>query len=225
MIRLVNTALDRADAALRHAHGNGLGSARARAAAWVHVLLLDHGLLRGIWTNRREIAPGVICTNQPSPARLHRFARAGGRSVLSLRGRSAAAHHLLEEEACATAGLRLYTVNLQARKLACPARYLDLLDLFGRIERPLLIHCKSGADRTGLAAALYLMHVGQVPVEQARRQLALRYLHNRASATGILDHMLDRYTTDTADTPLPIREWFETRYDPQEITESWEATR
>ena len=87
------------------------------------------------------------------------------------------------------------------------------------------MHCKSGADRAGLASALYLMHVENKPVAEAKKQLSLRYLHLKNDSTGILDYMLDQYEQDITETPMPIREWFETRYDPKALTAGFQKLR
>ena len=61
------------------------------------------------------------------------------------------------------------------------------------------MHCKSGADRAGFAAALYLLLQRRRPAEEAQEQLSWRYLHLRAGATGILHFLIDRYAADAAD--------------------------
>jgi protein tyrosine/serine phosphatase len=85
------------------------------------------------------------------------------------------------------------------------------------MERPALLHCKSGADRSGFAAALYLMLAEGRPVTQARRQLSLRYGHNRFGRAGLLDAFFDAYARETGKTPMPLMEWVETVYDPDRI--------
>jgi protein tyrosine/serine phosphatase len=43
--------------------------------------------------------------------------------------------------------------------------------------KPILVHCKAGADRTGLASALYLAAVAKAGEEPAEAQISLRYGH------------------------------------------------
>ena len=54
---------------------------------------------------------------------------------------------------------------------------LVLLDLFEHCRYPLLIHCKSGSDRTGLASALYLMSRRGEPPGWAVRGFTLKHGH------------------------------------------------
>ena len=60
-------------------------------------------------------------------------------------------------------------------------------------DKQIILHCKSGADRAGFVAALYLIvHEGR-SVDEALRQLSARYGHFRFSKTGILDAFFERY--------------------------------
>ena len=97
--------------------------------------------------------------------------------------------------------------------------------LFQSVERPLLLHCQSGADRAGFASALYLMLVEGRPVAEARRQLALRYGHLRLARSGVLDAFFDAYARDTATSPMALIEWVETRYDPGAVAAGFSATK
>ncbi len=79
------------------------------------------------------------------------------------------------------------------------------------------MHCKSGADRAGFAAALYLLLQRDQPAAVAQEQLSWRYLHLRGAATGVLHFLLERYAADTAATPMAFRDWVATRYDPEAL--------
>jgi protein tyrosine/serine phosphatase len=114
-------------------------------------------------------------------------------------------------------------IKIYARSLVSAERFLELLDIFDRIERPFVMHCKSGADRAGLASALWLLHVEGRPVGEAQRQLSFRYVHLKSTKTGVLDLLLRTYADDIAVTPMPIREWFQTRYDPAAIQAAFDA--
>ena len=59
---------------------------------------------------------------------------------------------------------------------------------------PVFFHCRRGADRTGLASAMYLLLKTDASLAQARGQLNLRYGHFALGRTGYLDSFLDLYS-------------------------------
>jgi protein tyrosine/serine phosphatase len=205
--------------------GRDITTPSGRFAAWVHFHLFDHGILRILWSNLDQVAPGVWRSNQPSPRRLERYHRMGIRTILNLRGTRDGSPWLFEREAAARLGMRMIDLRLYARKLVPAEDLLALLDIFETIDRPFVMHCKSGADRAGLAAALWLLHMEGAPIEVARKHLHWRYVHLDFTQTGILDHLLDAYAADTRDAPMPIRTWIATRYDRKALTRSFRATR
>ena len=225
MLDRLNNRIKRIERALGDSLGADISTPRGRRRAVLHYQLLDHGLLRALWANFHPVAPGVWRANQPSPRRLRTYRRMGITTVLNLRGKTRLSPYLFEEEACRELGLKLVNHSFQARALCHRSVVLRLLDLFETIERPFLMHCKSGADRAGLASALYLMHVENVPVEIAKRQLGLKYIHLPTFKTGVLDHMLEAYERDNRTEPMPIRKWIETRYDPVALTEDYQRKR
>ncbi len=184
---------------------------RARAA--VYVRWLDQEILRGIWTNEAEIAPGVWRSNHPTPARFAALKARGIAHVLNLRGASKHAHYLLEEEICAEQGLSLTSVSLSARRAPQKDQVQRLLQKFRTLPRPFLMHCKSGADRAGLASALYMHVIDGQPIEQARKMLSLRFLHIRQSETGVLDLMLDKYQATHKAQGIAFEQWLDSAYD------------
>lgn len=221
MLRKLYDALDRKERALRGSFGHDITDPRERRKSHLHVRWLDHGILRTFWHNFGKVADGVYRSNHPDHRRFAAYQAMGIKTVLNLRGVAKQPHYLFEVESCEKLGLGLVTVHLSARNAPKLAPLLALLDAFDTMERPFLMHCKSGADRTGLAAALYLMvHEGQ-SLAQARRQLSFRYLHIRRTATGILDHFLDVYAARNAQAPIDIVDWIKTEYDPEALTQSF----
>jgi protein tyrosine/serine phosphatase len=205
--------------------GDDISTPEARKKAMRHNNLVDHAFLRRIWTNRYQLCDDVWRSNQPDPVHFRALSKLGIKSVINLRGASKWSYYLFEKEACEEHNMALYDHTLVARDLASPAQYLELLDLMARVEKPMLIHCKSGADRTGLAAALYLLDQEGRSLTEARAQLSIKYAHQRWSKTGILDHLLDTYEAYHAKDPIPVRDWLEHYYDPQATTAAFIAAR
>ncbi|HVG43102.1 MAG TPA: sulfur transferase domain-containing protein [Longimicrobium sp.] len=184
-----------------------------RRRALLHYHLVDHAILRHHWTNMDEVVPGVWRSNQPTHGRMKALKSQGIRTVISLRGDGGASFQMLERESCEALGLRLVTVALRSRRAPERAQVLKLLEAFRTAEKPVLIHCKSGADRSGFAAALYLIaHEGET-VAEARRHLSWRYLHLKGSRAGVLGHILGLYAARLREGPIGIEEWFATEYD------------
>jgi protein tyrosine/serine phosphatase len=95
---------------------------------------------------------------------------------------------------------------------------LELIALLRDMPKPMLVHCKSGADRTGLAVTIYLHVIKGLPLTEARRALSWRYAHFSWGKAGIVSRMLDAYEADNRATGIGFEEWVETRYDPAAIT-------
>lgn len=205
--------------------GDDISTPKTRLLARVHTHLVDHAWIRRLWTNMYPLGANAWRSNQPGPNRFRRLNHMGIKSIINLRGPSAFAVYLFEKEACEAHGISLHNHAIAAFKLSTPETYLGLLELFDRVEKPVLIHCKSGADRAGLASALYLMDQENVPVEQAKAQLALKYVHRKNSKAGVLDHFLETYARDNRAEPMPIRRWLETRYDQAYVKQSFAAIR
>jgi len=226
MIRKLHQRLKDYQGRLTSRFGSDISTPAARRAATLHFHLSDHAFLRVFWTNFAQFAPGAYRANQPSPAHLARYRDRGIRTVINLRGEVPQSFWLFEAEACARLGLTLTDIKMSARILPGRQRLNELHDILARVEKPFVIHCKSGADRTGMVAALYLIWFCDTPLPVAVRQLSWRYMHLDHGKTGLLDHFFRYYARVNAATPVGLLEWINTTYDPLEVTASykrWQA--
>lgn len=174
----------------------------------------DVGFLRHRWTNDGEVTQGVLRANNPTHARFQTYADAGVRTVLNLRNDTHLAPVKLAKERCAQLGLTYVNFPMAPRRAPKRQELLDLIALMPTLEKPVLMHCKSGADRTGLAAAIWLLTQDGAPLHIAQQQLSLRYLHRRDSETGVLDAVLDMFGAAPAGTDFT--QWVATTYDPKQ---------
>ncbi|MEM6385239.1 MAG: sulfur transferase domain-containing protein [Pseudomonadota bacterium] len=181
-------------------------------------------MLRRFWTHEYEIAPGVWRSNQPSPGRIANWAKRGIASVLLLRGKSAGTpFYDLEREACEHHGLVFRQLPVGGGVLVPQKRLTAILDAFRTLEKPFVFHCKSGIDRTGFVAFLYLVAETDTPPEIARRQLSFKYLHVRMTRHGILDLVVDTYLAAYRATGISIRDWIGSEYDPSILTAAYKS--
>jgi protein tyrosine/serine phosphatase len=157
-------------------------------------MLGDHGVIRLIHRNVHEVAPNRLWrSHQPSPAEIGVWAGRGIRTIVNLRGAAPSGYLFLEEEACAKAGVKLICLRAYSRE-APPKDFLHALRrLFREMEYPAVMHCKSGADRVGLASTLYRFFEAGEPLDAAMSQLSLRYGHVRQGKTGVIDYALEGY--------------------------------
>lgn len=188
------------------------------------LLLTDHGFLRVFWTHEYEIAPGVWRSNQPSPRRIEAWAARGIKSVLLLRGKGPDTPlAMLEREACNDHGLTLHQMPISGGALLRKDRLTNLLNCFKIATKPFVIHCKSGIDRTGLAAFLYLVAETDTAPQIARSQLSFKYLHLNGKRHGILDFMADAYLAAHRASGISLSDWIDTAYDPARLTAQYRA--
>ncbi|MBV9812874.1 MAG: tyrosine-protein phosphatase [Acetobacteraceae bacterium] len=189
-------------------------SAAGRRNAWLDALFIDHAVFRLAWTNFSTVVPGRFYrSNHPTPAKLALFARRHGiRTLLNLRGQCGNGADALSREAARRLHMQFVDIPLQSSRAPPRALVLDLVAAIRNSPEPILAHCKSGADRAGFAAAVFLLLNG-ASVADAMRQLSLRYGHLRHSRTGILDRFFERFAAD-GESRVAFDVWVATRYDP-----------
>ncbi|KLK93718.1 protein tyrosine phosphatase [Microvirga vignae] len=190
---------------------------RDRIAAWVNMLFVDHGVFRLINSNRHLVTDKVWRSAQPAPHQLARLARAGVRTIVNLRGQREHGSWQLQREACDRHGMDLVELTIRSRAAPSVGTIREAKKVFDGLRYPALIHCKSGADRAGFAATLYLILQEGASVADARKQLSLRYGHIRFGKTGILDAFFDQYQSEGEAVGMPLLEWVEQKYSPEKL--------
>lgn len=200
-----------------------LATPRDRREAWASLMLSDHGLLRLAYRNRHRVSDGLWRSAQPAPADIAWARRNGVRTVLSLRA-DGFGGDLLEREACRREGLAFARLRLFSRSAPPRATLAEAVRVLPTLETPVLIHCKSGADRAGLGAALWLIIVEKRDAAAARAQLSLRYGHIARAKTGILDAFLTAWAETGEAAGLSFAEWAETVYDPAALEASFHSS-
>jgi protein tyrosine/serine phosphatase len=130
--------------------------------------------------NFHEVVAGQLYrSNQPSVEELARYAKDHGiRTVINLRGANESkAWYRDEVETSRELGLNHIEFGMSASQELDMNRVNELVSIMRDAPKPILIHCKAGADRTGLATALYLSRVALLGEKEAESQLSVRYGH------------------------------------------------
>ncbi len=206
-----------------HHSPDWLSRSVAPALCYIEMLFVDYGIVRVVYNNRHKVSKDAWRSAQPAPHQIGWFANRGVKTIVNLRGEQTFGTRWLQERACARHGVKLVNIRLKSR--AAPSRedLKGMRELLTTVDYPILVHCKSGADRAGLMSVI-LQHVRDgVPIEQAKGQLSLRFGHVRSADTGVLDHVFERYLEANARAPISFWEWVETEYDADEINRSFKA--
>ncbi len=200
-----------------------LSTGAGRLGAWRDSLFVDHAVFRTLWTNFAEVLPGKLYrANHPTPARLTAFARKHHlRTLINLRGPRFCGSDALSRERAELLGLDHVYMAFESRGAPHRDRILRFAELWHTIRFPALLHCKSGADRAGLASGFAILFEGGTAAE-ASAQLSWRFGHWKAARTGVLDAFFLRYA-EQAEGRLPFLDWVEREYDEVRLKQDFVA--
>jgi len=104
--------------------------------------------------------------------------RYGIQSVLNLRGNNqGSAWYDTEVSEASEAGVQHIDFRMSAGRELTGEQVIALIDIMRKAPKPLLIHCRAGSDRTGLASAFYMAAIAKKGEWAAERQLWIHYGH------------------------------------------------
>lgn len=193
-----------------------LATPEGRRAAERDLVWTDHGFLRARFSNFHWIEPDVMArANQPSPQAVARYAAQGFKTILNLRGKSDTGYYALEREACEKHGIEMIDVRMHSREPPSRVQINRAKEVFETIKYPALMHCKSGADRAGVMAALYKHFKMGLQIADAVEQLGLKYLHVKQGKTGMIDFFFATYLAQSGG--KPFLQWVNEDYDQKAV--------
>ena len=178
---------------LRHV-GLAVGIAITLTLAWAGYLRLTG--------NFHTVEQGVIYrSGQLSGTQFQsRITENGIRTVINFRGNNTGRPWYDEEiKASALTGAQHIDFPLSSGTELTDDQLIKLTALLRDSPRPVLIHCEAGADRSGLAAALYEFVVAKRAPEEAWAQLSFRYGHFPwlRNSTAAMDRTFERVMART----------------------------
>ncbi|HZZ44874.1 MAG TPA: tyrosine-protein phosphatase [Tepidisphaeraceae bacterium] len=135
--------------------------------------------VRFVWFNVHEVVAGeVYRSSQPSPAFLARTVREKNiHSILKLNPAKESDWSREEAGEAKELGVKLINVTMGVSRLPTREELVALVEAVDTAPRPMLVHCKIGADRTGVASMLVAMRAGESFEEAAGSQLNWRFMH------------------------------------------------
>src|SRR3989339_1055095 len=119
------------------------------------------------------------------------------KSILSLRhdtDNGNAGWYKEEVKVSAENGITHYSVPISQKQEPEARNVAEIIRVFNSAPRPILIHCKAGADRTGLAAAMWKVSVDKEPKTEARKQLSILFFHLPIGRTAAMDRFFEKWS-------------------------------
>lgn len=168
--------------------------------------------------NFHTVVPGEVYRSaQLTPSTLKKMIQKYKiRSVINLRGKNTGQDWYQDElEAASESGARHFDVDLTSTSLPRNDELRKLYRLLNQSSRPVLVHCKSGADRSGLASAMALLMKEDANLEDIQNQSSWRYLAFSPDTAGKLFLQEYRQWLNASDQPHDqdlFTKWVEKEY-------------
>jgi protein tyrosine/serine phosphatase len=213
-----------------------LQTRRIAALAWAVPLALvlvfgAEAARTAFGSNFHTVVPGRCyrCA-QPSPANLRMVARTYGiRTIINLRGVEERRWYENERAIAHDLGIHMGDHGMWAQRPPTEQEFHDVVRAMDEAVEPIVIHCVSGIDRTGIVSAVFLLLRTDATVAEAWGQLSPRYGHNPWGAAACQDRVLAAYVAWLAEhglrhRPEHFRRWALEEY-RQEPGAAWSEVK
>ncbi len=125
-------------------------------------------------------------------------------SILNLRGGEASqSWYVREVQGARESGVDFYDLPLSGVRRPTRRELLLLIDVLAAARPPVLIHCRAGADRTGLATVVYNLTILGLPPEEAMAGFTILHGHFPILGTQRLHEPIDEYAAWLKSENLP----------------------
>ncbi|MEW5800883.1 MAG: dual specificity protein phosphatase family protein [bacterium] len=146
--------------------------------------------------NFHPVTPGVAYRSAQLEKDVMEYyvSKYGIRSVINLRGEHSGKEWYDQEmEVCRNFKIEHHDLKMSATEMPSLDMIEALISIFKTTPRPVLIHCKHGADRSGLAAAIWKMVIDGQPKLEAKKQLSIFFGHVSIGPTRVLDEFFEKW--------------------------------
>lgn len=165
---------------------------RIGISALVMVLLVLSLVIYSV-TNFHAVIPNKIYRSAqlPTPILVYVVKHDHIHSIINLRGENKGRPWYDKEVRVAKQlGLNHYDFRFNSQSMPTASLLMHLVQVLQSAPQPILMHCASGSDRTGMAAAVVLI-LDNKPLALARAQISWHYLARSKHRIGTM--VLDRY--------------------------------
>jgi protein tyrosine phosphatase (PTP) superfamily phosphohydrolase (DUF442 family) len=165
-----------------------------------------------------EVLPGEVYRyRQLSGEDLsHKIDQLGIRTIVNLRGEHPDEKWYLDElQATKNKSVALFSFPMNSKKLPNRNDLQGLIEVIMNADRPMLVHCEAGNERSGMAAAIALLLTPGKTLEDAYQEVSLKYFNFTDKSVG--RQLLIKYqnwlsSKGTTHTPDRLLEWVKHEY-------------
>ena len=170
--------------------------------------------------NFHKVDENLYRSAQPLPKQLEKLIQKYNlKTVINLRGDENSNINKKEKNICDKYGVEFITLNLKSRAIPSKEQINQIYNTLKNIQYPALIHCKSGSDRTGLVATLYLHLIKNVDLKEALKQLNfIPYGHIKYSKAGKIDWFFENYLKQKN---ISLIEWVNNKMDREKLNQEF----
>jgi len=162
---------------------------RWRIIRWVVGILVvviggvSFGVLYNIYVQRNfrcVVLEKVYRSGQPSAKNIENWAKEYGlKTVVNLRGRSDSEEYRNVIAKADQLGLNHVDLALKGKHAPTKTELAKLVELIEAVDTPMLLHCLSGVDRSGMASVIAAMAIGEESYEEAVGELFDTFQYTR----------------------------------------------
>ncbi len=152
-----------------------------------------------VYTNFHEVTPGVLYrSKQLSGSQFDQIIKKYQfKTVINLRGASPNERWYKDElNVMRKNSVTHIDIGLSATRYVSPQKIDSIMGVAASATKPILVHCKRGADRTGLFCAAWKLKCQNTSIEKASKQLSIVYGHiyfPLLSKTCLMDSSFNDY--------------------------------
>jgi protein tyrosine phosphatase (PTP) superfamily phosphohydrolase (DUF442 family) len=183
-----------------------------RLKAWLWAMFVEHNFINPIRYNFHKISDGVYRSSQPTMSQLQRDVKKYNiKTILNLKGTNPnSAYYVFEVEKCKELGIKLIDIEIYSRSIPDANKIKLAKEIFENIEYPMWMHCKAGADRTGLYATLFQYFHLKMPIEKTNQLALIPFGHLKHSKAGKIDYYFEEFAKYKAQHPdAELLDWAE----------------
>ncbi len=173
---------------------------------FLKIITEEHNFINLFWTNLSKVDDGVYRSAQLTPWKLKKIIKKYNlKTIINLRGNHKNYLYQKEKEICEKLGVNYHTISISSRNphKIRKEELEELIKLLQNGKKPLLFHCKAGADRSGFSAVLYHILNKKDKFKAIKKELRLKYGYLSFSKAGRIKKLFEIY-----DEKEDFLEWF-----------------